>query len=408
MAAAAAVGVDMPDEADSLCCDTQPGMPNNNSVTVNELLCFISNEIDIMTQDILVKLCVDFYGKGVIESAKKLVYAKCKALNLIIMLPRYIKRQGLKKKQSDGLDIIGLCHETGCNLPVFVAQCISHLPSVSANSFDIASLMNDIEDMKMQLGLANMSRLSREINVAVQSITNTRLPDHVRPDNGTSCIDRTAVYAADGASCVDRAAVYAADGASCVDRAAASATDGASCVDRAVVYSVDGASCVDRATISATDGASCVDRAVVSPTDGASSVDRATVSATDGAFCVDRAVVSPTDGASCVNRAAVSVADGSSCVDRAAVDYADGASCVNRAAASATDGSSCFDRAAVYSADGSSCVNRAVVGATDGASCVDLLPLALPTVVTVACPAAFKLRRFVDDILTQAGCLCPV
>ena len=38
MAAATAVGVDMPDEADSLCCDTPPGMPNNNAVTVNELL----------------------------------------------------------------------------------------------------------------------------------------------------------------------------------------------------------------------------------------------------------------------------------------------------------------------------------------------------------------------------------
>ena len=113
----------MPDEADSLCCDTQPGMPNNNAVTVNELLCLISNKIDIMTQDLLVKLCVDFYGNWVIESAKKLVYAKCKALNLTIMLPRYIKRQGPKKKQSGVLDIIGLCYEMSRNFYRITSSC---------------------------------------------------------------------------------------------------------------------------------------------------------------------------------------------------------------------------------------------------------------------------------------------
>ena len=88
--------VDLSDEAESQCCDSQPGVTNNTAITVNELLCFISNKIDIMTQDLLVKLCVDFYGKGVIESAKKLVYSKCKALNSTIMLPRYIKRQPSK------------------------------------------------------------------------------------------------------------------------------------------------------------------------------------------------------------------------------------------------------------------------------------------------------------------------
>ena len=146
--------------------------------TVNELLCFISNKMDVMTQDLLVKLSTDFYGKGVIDNAKKLVYAKCNALNLDIVLPRFVKRQGPKKKHSDVLDIIGLCHEVhevGSKLPVFVARDLSNMPPVSANSFDVASLMRDIEDMKLQLlGLADMSRLSREINDVVNSITNVR------------------------------------------------------------------------------------------------------------------------------------------------------------------------------------------------------------------------------------------
>ena len=163
-----ALFVNLPAENEPQCWDNQVGY------TVNELLCFISNKMDVMTQDLLVKLCTDFYGKGVIDNAKKLVYAaKCNALNLDIALPRFVKRQGPKKKQSDVLDIIGLCHEVGSKLPVFVARDLSNLPPVSANSFDVASLMRDIEDMKLQLlGLADMSRLSREINDAVNSITN--------------------------------------------------------------------------------------------------------------------------------------------------------------------------------------------------------------------------------------------
>ena len=77
MATSAAVGVhsigvsltqcvDLSDEAESQCYDSQPGVPNITAITVNELLCFKSNKIDIMTQDLLVKLCVDFYAKGVI------------------------------------------------------------------------------------------------------------------------------------------------------------------------------------------------------------------------------------------------------------------------------------------------------------------------------------------------------
>ena len=215
--------VELPDECDTQCCDTEAGMSfNKDSITINELLCFLSNKIDVMTQDLLVKLCVDFYSKDAIESAKKTIYSKCKALNLNIVLPRLFKRQGHKKKQSDVLDIIALCHEMGCSLPVFVARDLSLLPSVSANNFDIAALMHDIEAMKVQLfGLADMSRLSREINVAVQTIT--RLPDHGRPDVAPRRIDRAAANHADGVpcrSCVDRAAANHAGGAPIVDRAA--------------------------------------------------------------------------------------------------------------------------------------------------------------------------------------------
>ena len=150
-----------------------------------------------MTQDVLVKLCADFYDCNSIVTPKKLLYEKIQYLNLAITLPRYAKRKGLNRNTSDILDIIRLCHEVGSSVPVFVARDLSSLPAVSANSFDVALLMRDIEAMKLQLlGLADMSAVSRQIVAAVESITKGR-PVESAPQQpvGSTCIVHAAVKA---------------------------------------------------------------------------------------------------------------------------------------------------------------------------------------------------------------------
>ena len=74
--------MNLPDENEPQCYNNQVGFND-----VNELLYFVSNKMDVMTQYLIVKLCTDFYRKGVIDNAKKLVFDKCKALNLDIALP---------------------------------------------------------------------------------------------------------------------------------------------------------------------------------------------------------------------------------------------------------------------------------------------------------------------------------
>ena len=91
--------------------------------------------------------------------------------------------------------------------------------------------MDDIEDMKIQLlGLADMSRLSREINVAVQSITNIRLPNHERHNDGSSCVGRAADSRTDRSFCVNRAAECASTVTTCPAPMVRPST---SCVDSA-------------------------------------------------------------------------------------------------------------------------------------------------------------------------------
>ena len=126
----------------------------------------------------------------------------------------------------------------GSKLPVFVARDLSNLPSVSANSFDVASLMRDIEEMKLHLlGLADMSRLSREINHAVNSITNVRAVERERapavvdqaPIDVDSCLSAKTRRVSDVDSCPSAKTRRAIDVDSCPSAKTRRAIDVDSC-----------------------------------------------------------------------------------------------------------------------------------------------------------------------------------
>ena len=69
------------------------------------------HKMDIMTEDLLVKLCTDFYSKNDIEAAKRLFFDLCRSVWVDINLPRQVRRQGPKTKNADLIDTIILCHE---------------------------------------------------------------------------------------------------------------------------------------------------------------------------------------------------------------------------------------------------------------------------------------------------------
>ena len=151
--------------------DQQSGGHNPTQVTTNELLCFVSNKMDIMTEELLVKLCADFYGKHVIEAAKRLLFDLCRSVRVDIDLPRQVRRQGPKKKNADLIDTIRLCHEMGSDLPVFVARDLASLPPISADCFDVSSLLRDMENIKLELrALGDMSKIAADLSSAVNTM----------------------------------------------------------------------------------------------------------------------------------------------------------------------------------------------------------------------------------------------
>ena len=88
-----------------------------------------------------------------------------------IDLPRQVRRQGPKKKNADLIDTIRLCHEMGSDLPVFVARDLASLPPISADCFDVSSLLRDMENIKLELrALGDMTKIAADLSSAVNTM----------------------------------------------------------------------------------------------------------------------------------------------------------------------------------------------------------------------------------------------
>ena len=150
--------------------------------------------MDIMTEDLLVKLCADFYSKNVIEAAKRLLFDLCRSVRVDIDLPRQVRRQSPKKKNADLIDTIRLCHEMGSELPVFVARDLASLPPVSADCFDVSSLLRDMENMKQELrALGDMSKIAADLSSAVNSMQEMTRVMHVNTNTQPPGVTDTAL-----------------------------------------------------------------------------------------------------------------------------------------------------------------------------------------------------------------------
>ena len=76
-----------------------------DGVVINELLCFIVNKMDILTTDIIVKLCSEHFDDEDVELAKKTLFDLCSS-----DITRFKKRQGQNKRVNNILFIENTIH----------------------------------------------------------------------------------------------------------------------------------------------------------------------------------------------------------------------------------------------------------------------------------------------------------
>ncbi|KAJ8050291.1 hypothetical protein HOLleu_03433 [Holothuria leucospilota] len=110
---------------------------------INELLCYISNEIKVLSLETIVTICDNFYSDAAVEHAKQLLFSlplfKDKEATL-----KFITRKGGNKKHKNLEDIITKIKEvTVSELPLFVAKDLRQLPQPHMSP--ILAKLNDIQ-----------------------------------------------------------------------------------------------------------------------------------------------------------------------------------------------------------------------------------------------------------------------
>ena len=129
---------------DACVGDSQVGP---GGVIIDNILCFLSNKMDILTHDVMTKLCCDKYDESEIDKAKRTLFDVCDPNKR----GRYIKRKGDSVKFHSLKDILTLLHEANTNtLPKFVSHDLN-LPPVDFNHFDVTSVVKEVRGLRADL-----------------------------------------------------------------------------------------------------------------------------------------------------------------------------------------------------------------------------------------------------------------
>ena len=116
----------------------------------------------------LVKLCVQSFDEATTKVAKDILYDT--AFNNRTA-PRKVKCRGSNKKSADMKNILNIFLDFPSNhVPMYVAKDLSNLPPLSVNNFDIAKIIKDIEQLKVNV-------------VILQEVQGTLLESHVYHTN---------------------------------------------------------------------------------------------------------------------------------------------------------------------------------------------------------------------------------
>ena len=117
----------------------------------NPVLCYLYNKVDIIPQDALIKIAVDFYIDSVIESAKNLLHETCAKDTR----SKVSKRP--EKRVLNVTDMVSVLQKININdTPRFVVHDLSRLPPIDMNSLDVSSMAQQKKSLKSNISNANM------------------------------------------------------------------------------------------------------------------------------------------------------------------------------------------------------------------------------------------------------------
>ena len=133
-------------------------------VVQNELLCFVQNKMDIITQNMLVKSIVNFYTDSEIKEAKDMLFDKYG--NKVSPSLKNCQHTGNGKSEKNVLDIYALLGRIPLDIcPVYVAANLAKLPPLDPDNYDVMALSQQVNEVRKGMSeFNNIASLRSEVN----------------------------------------------------------------------------------------------------------------------------------------------------------------------------------------------------------------------------------------------------
>jgi len=170
-------------------------------IVISELLCFLRKNYDTQSVSQLKAVIVNFYSDDELMASKEiLLKATMKAIeaaSISVDLPRLPRRQGEKKGKQTTDDILKLMavideRDLFDALPRFVAEDISRIPYINADTSSLISMMRKMEAFEQRMIIVEQSvgklshSVSPDLPVPVRQAESTDTPDSCPNVPGTS------------------------------------------------------------------------------------------------------------------------------------------------------------------------------------------------------------------------------
>lgn len=116
----------------------------DNQIIINEVLCYVSNRIDVLEEPIINRICTSNFSEKEIEEAKTII---CGHLSI-----RNTARKGDGRSAKHVQDIIKILKETEPNnLPILVAKDLHKIPPITFDHLDVTKILKELVTLKSEI-----------------------------------------------------------------------------------------------------------------------------------------------------------------------------------------------------------------------------------------------------------------
>ncbi|VVC98352.1 unnamed protein product [Leptidea sinapis] len=137
-------------------------MSTENDIIINEVLCYISNRIDVIDEQAITQICTTSFSEKVIENAKTRIYEN--------LGTRITTRKEDSRSVKNIENIIKMLKETNPDrLPIFVARDLHKIPPVTFDHLDVTKILKELTSLRTEVTQMKLNMIAKSEITEIQN-----------------------------------------------------------------------------------------------------------------------------------------------------------------------------------------------------------------------------------------------